>query len=121
MANTTVPVPMATTPWGNSQISLTPAATETTYYPGAMIAVYAKYGNAVAYSGVTHSILVGWVDKVLDSTHVLVTPIYGPLTPLAVASNTLTFAGATGANTIVMPDNLADALSVVQGANAYLT
>jgi hypothetical protein len=83
-------------------------------------AVYAKYDNEVAYSGVSNSILVGWVDKVLDATHVLVNPIYGPLTNLSVADNTLTFDGATTANTIVMPDNLADALNIKEGANSYL-
>jgi hypothetical protein len=84
-------------------------------------AVYAKYDNEVAYSGVSNSILVGWVDEVLSATSVLINPIYGPLTNLSVANNTLTFSGATTANTVVFPDNLADALSFKQGANAYLT
>lgn len=83
-------------------------------------ALYAKYSNEVAYSGVSNSIRVGWVDEVLSSTLVRVNPIYGPLTNLTVASNTLTFNGSTGANTIVMPDNLADALSIKEGANSYL-
>lgn len=33
----------------------------------------------------------------------------------------LTFSGATGANLLTMPDNLADALSIAEGANEYLT
>lgn len=84
-------------------------------------AVYVKYDNEVAYSGVSNSILVGWVDRVISATRVLVNPIYGPLTNLSVASNTLTFAGTTGSNTVVMPDNLADGLSIKEGANSYLT
>lgn len=33
----------------------------------------------------------------------------------------ISFTGATTANTILMPDNLADALSIAEGANSYLT
>lgn len=81
--------------------------------------VYALYDNEVAYS-TSNSVLVGFVDKVLSSTLVLITPIYSPLIPVAVAGNTLTFSGATGANSMAMPDNLADALSVKEGSNSYL-
>lgn len=83
-------------------------------------AVYALYDDEVAFS-TSNSILVGWVDRVVTSTFVDIKPAYAPLTNLAVSSNTLTFAGATTANTIVMPDNLADALSVKEGSNSYLT
>lgn len=83
-------------------------------------AVYALYDDEVSYS-TSNSILVGWVDQVLSATSVLVKPAYAPFENIAVDSNTLTFDGLTGANTIVMPDNLADALSVKEGSNAYLT
>lgn len=83
-------------------------------------AVYASFDNAVAYS-TSHSILVGYVDAVLSSTLVLVNPLYAPLNPVAVASNTLAFAGTTGANQITFPDNLADGLSIAEGSNEYLT
>ncbi len=88
-------------------------------------AVYALYDNTVALT-TSNSILVGWIDQIIDDTgsggtRVLIKPAYAPLTNLAVSSNTLTFTGSTGANTIVMPDNLAAALVVKQGSNAYLT
>lgn len=82
-------------------------------------AVYAAYDNEVSYSQ-TNSILVGWVDQVLTATRVLIKPAYAPLTNLAVSSNTLTFTGTTGANTIVVPDNEAIGLAVVEGSNHYL-
>lgn len=85
-------------------------------------AVYALFNNEVAFSGVTNSILVGWVDAFINSTSVTVRPIYAGIRgDSSFDGATLTFAGATGGNTIVMPDNLADALSIVEGANAYLT
>lgn len=84
-------------------------------------ALYAKFSDEVAYSGVSNSILVGWVDEVISATLVRVTPNYATLANTVVAANTLTFAGTTGANTIVIPDNLADALTVKEGANPYLT
>jgi hypothetical protein len=37
------------------------------------------------------------------------------------AGNTITFGGATGGNTITFPDNLANALTIGEGANAYMT
>ena len=40
----------------------------------------------------------------------------------ALAANDITFTGTTtGDNTIVMPDNLADALSIQEGSNKYIT
>ena len=48
------------------------------------------------------------------------------LTATAVSSTTVTpvtlaFAGATGANNITIPDNLANALTVKEGSNAFVT
>ncbi len=83
-------------------------------------ALYAVYDNQVGYTS-SNSILVGFVDQVLSATLVLVNPLYAPLNPVAVAGNTLAFSGVTGANTITMPDNLADAFSFKEGSNAYLT
>jgi hypothetical protein len=83
-------------------------------------AVYASDDQTVAFT-TSNSILVGYVDKVLTSTYVLIKPAYAIPIALEVAENTLTFDGSTGANTVVMPDNLADALSVKEGSNAYLT
>ncbi len=83
--------------------------------------VYAKYSNEVAYTS-TNSVLVGVVEKVLSSTLVLIRPWW---VNTSGASNfdgeVLTFDGATTVNQILMPDNLADALSVLEGSNAYLT
>ena len=83
-------------------------------------AVYAAYDNQVSKS-TSHSVQVGWIDQVISSTLVLVTPMYTPLSPVEVSSNTLAFGGSTGANSITMPDNLADALSFKEGSNSYLT
>lgn len=82
--------------------------------------LYAVDDNHVGYSSV-NSILVGWVDQVLSATLVLVNPLYAPLNPVAISNNVLAFAGATGVDQITIPDNLADALSVAQGANIYMT
>lgn len=85
-------------------------------------AVYALYDNEVAYSGVSNSIQVGWVDRVIDSTTVQIIPVWLGIVGFGtVSGNAITFTGSTGANTISMPDNLADALSIKQGANSYLT
>ncbi len=86
-------------------------------------AVYAVYNNEVGYS-TAQSIQVGWVDRVISATEVEITPIWSGKTSGGVVgfdAATLTFTGVTGGNTIVMPDNLADALSVVEGSNKYLT
>jgi hypothetical protein len=83
-------------------------------------AVYAVDDQTVGFTS-TNSILIGYIDKVLTSTYVLIKPAYAVPIALEVADNTLTFAGSTGTNSIAMPDNLADALSVKQGANSYLT
>jgi hypothetical protein len=40
---------------------------------------------------------------------------------IALDNSTITLTGATGANVISIPDNLADALSIKEGANAYIT
>src|SRR5262245_994962 len=39
-------------------------------------AVYVKFDNEVAYSGLSASILVGWVDAVINSTTILIRPVY---------------------------------------------
>ena len=83
--------------------------------------LYALYDNEVALAGTSHAIQVGWVDEVISATFVIVKPLYADVTGVAQAGNTLTFSGTTGANTLVMPDNLADALSVKEGSNSYLT
>lgn len=84
--------------------------------------VYVKYDNEVALSGTSHSILVGWIDAVLSSTLVLIRPAYAGVNGVATFDGaTLTFSGASAGNTVVMPDNLADALSVKEGSNSYLT
>lgn len=81
--------------------------------------VYIVDNQTVGYSS-SNSILVGFVDQVLSGTVVLITPLYAPLNPVAVSNNTLSFSGSTGANSIVMPDNLASALVVEEGSNVYL-
>ncbi len=83
--------------------------------------VYAVYSNEVGYSS-SHSIQVGWVDRVISATEVEIRPIWAGVNGNAVFDgNTLTFTGATGVNVVAMPDNLADGLSVKEGSNAYLT
>jgi hypothetical protein len=83
--------------------------------------LYALYDNEVALTGGSHSILVGWVDKVVDATTVVVRPVWAAARGVnAFDGETLTFDGATGANVIAVPDNLAEALTVSQGANDYL-
>ncbi len=84
--------------------------------------VYALYDNEVAYSGTSNSILVGVVEAYVNATTVLVRPYWTSTSGVnAFDGETLTFTGATGANDINIPDNLADAMSVRQGANDYLT
>ena len=84
--------------------------------------VYALYDNEVAYSGVSNSILVGVVEAYINSTTVLVRPYWTTTSGVnAFDGETLTFTGATGANEVVIPDNLADGLTFKEGANAYLT
>ncbi len=94
--------------------------------------VYIVDNQTVGYT-TSNSVLVGWVDEVVTDppigtpgapstgTVVLIIPLYSPLNPVAVSGNTLAFSGVTGANTITFPDNLADALSLVEGSNKYLT
>ncbi len=84
-------------------------------------AVYAAYDNEVSYSQ-TASIQVGWVDRVIDATTVEIRPWWvGVNGVVGFDSATLTFTGSTGGNTIVVPDNLADGLSVKEGSNSYVT
>lgn len=84
--------------------------------------VYALYDNEVALSGVTNSVLVGWIDSLVSATEVVVRPVWvGTRGEADFDGAELTFDGATGENVIAVPDNLADALSVSEGANAYLT
>ena len=83
--------------------------------------VYALYDDEVGFS-TSASILVGTVEAYIDATHVEVRPYW--MTTSGVVGfdgNTLTFSGATGVNVAAIPDNLADALSVSEGSNAYLT
>src|SRR5579864_71483 len=83
--------------------------------------VYASFDNTVSYS-TTNSIQVGWVEQVLDATHVLIRPMWTGVNGNAVFDgNTLTFTGATAVNKIAVPDNLADGLSIAEGSNEYLT
>jgi len=87
-------------------------------------AVYAKYDNEVAlYAGSTNKIQVGWIDKVKDSTFVIVRPIWtGANGEANFDGEDLTFTGSSGANDLVLPDNLADALSVqINGGADLLT
>lgn len=84
-------------------------------------AVYAKYSNEVDYTS-TNSVLVGWVDRVISATQVEIRPVYmGVRGDANFDGGTLTFDDVTGANLIVMPDNLADALSIQEGSNKYIT
>ncbi len=69
----------------------------------------------------SHSVLVGYIDQILSASSVLIIPIYSPLNPVAVSNNTLAFTGTTGQNQITMPDNTADALSIAEGSNEYIT
>ena len=55
------------------------------------------------------------VIEVMDAVHVDLVASGGITLP------TVTFNGATTVNKLAMPDDLADALSVVEGANKYLT
>jgi len=88
--------------------------------------VYAKDDQTVDFT-TSNSIFVGWIDDVDPYliggtiTTVRIMPSFAGLAIPAIASNTLTFTGSTGANTIVFPDNLADALSLKQGSISYLT
>lgn len=84
-------------------------------------AVYAKYDNEVAFTS-TNSILVGWVDAVNSATEVLVRPAYaGQRGNASFDGQTLTYTGSTGTNVTAVPDNLADAWSLKEGSNTYLT
>lgn len=40
---------------------------------------------------------------------------------LTMSTSALTFGGATGANTVLVPDNLADAFNIKEGSNSYLS
>ncbi len=94
--------------------------------------VYIVDNQTVGYT-TSNSVLVGWVDEVITDppigtpgapstgTIVLIVPLYSPLNPVAVSSNVLAFAGATGVDQITFPDNLADALSFAEGSNLYMT
>lgn len=86
-------------------------------------AVYALYDNQVALAaGVSNSVHVGWIDAIVSSTEVVIRPVWaGTRGEANFDGGTLTFDEVTGSNVIAIPDNLADALSVKQGANAYLT
>ncbi len=84
-------------------------------------AVYALYSDEVAYSA-SASIQVGWVDKVVSSTEVSIRPTWAGVRGNSTFDGaTLTFNGSTGGNTVVMPDNLADALSITEASNNYIT
>lgn len=83
--------------------------------------VYAYDDQTVSLTG-SASIFVGWIDDVLSSSRVSIQPRFGgTLAAESFDGNTLTFDGATGVNVIVMPDNLADGLSIKEGSNSYLT
>lgn len=84
-------------------------------------AVYAKYNNQVDFS-TSNSILVGWIDAIVSATEVEILPVWLGRSGVATFDGaTLTFSGSTGGNTVVVPDNLADALSIKEGSNAYIT
>lgn len=85
-------------------------------------AVYAQYDGTVAYS-TSNSILVGWVDEYISATRVLIRPAWAgqAVSVVGFTGETLTFTGATTVNQIIMPDNLADALSIQEGSNKYIT
>jgi hypothetical protein len=83
--------------------------------------VYALYDNEVALTGVTNYIQVGWIDEVVSSTFVMVRPVWlGAPGEADFDGNTLTFDGANTVNNLVVPDNLADALSVKISGGADL-
>ncbi len=84
--------------------------------------VYALYDNEVALrAGVSNYIQVGWIESVKDSTFVIVRPIWmGANSEAAFDGNDLTFDGATGLNNILVPDNLADGLSIAIPSGADL-
>ncbi len=84
--------------------------------------VYALYSNEVClYSDSTNKVQVGWIDKVKDSTFVIVRPIYlGVNGDTTFAGTDLTFTGANTLNNIIVPDNLADGLSIAITAGADL-
>jgi hypothetical protein len=82
--------------------------------------VYALYDNEVTLTG-TNGIQVGWIDSVKDATFVRIRPVYtGQHGDSAFDSETLTFDGTTGNNNLVVPDNLADALSIKIDSGADL-
>ncbi len=85
--------------------------------------VYAAYDGTVTKSATSNSILVGKIDRVLSATEVEIIPIYGATLSVATFDgSTLTFTGSgTGTSSIVIADNLADALSVQEGSNKYIT
>lgn len=83
--------------------------------------VYALYDNEVSFTG-SNSVLVGVVHRYIDATHLEIRPYWLSVSGVVgFDGETLTFDGSTGGNTIVIPDNLADGLSFVEGANPYLT
>lgn len=66
-------------------------------------AVYAKYDNEVAFSGVTNAVLVGHVEAYIDATSVLIRPYYAP--------NRGTVTQATNRSTGVTVNALAGAIT----------
>lgn len=110
-------------PWRFTMPCVTTLTGDGSYPPGNSYIgtkVYAYDDNHVDLT-TSNSILIGTIDQVLPGNIVLINPIYAPLIPISVSGNTIAFAGATGANTLTMPDNLADALSIAEGSNSYLT
>jgi hypothetical protein len=68
--------------------------------------------EGVAMESATHN---NDVIEVMDAPHVDLVAAAGITLP------TVTFNGLTTANKIIVPDNLADALSILEGSNKYLT
>jgi hypothetical protein len=85
-------------------------------------AVYAAYDGTAAFT-TSNSILLGWVDRVVSATEIVVRPAWAgqAVSVVGFTGETLTFTGATTVNQIRMPDNLADALSIQEGSNKYIT
>ncbi len=84
--------------------------------------VYAAAGGKIAGSGTVYEGVAleaatanNDVIEVLPAWHVDLVAAAGITLP------TVTFNGATTVNKLIVPDNLADALSVLEGANKYLT
>ena len=84
--------------------------------------VYAAAGGKVAPAGsVVEGVALQTVTADNDIIEVMPLVQVDLVAAGGITLPTVTFNGATTVNKLIMPDNLADALSVVEGSNKYLT